>query len=73
MLVPTSHITMAECWIKKNLSRTTMGRTINFRNLQSGYAVLGVLGPKATELLQNLTLTSLSKEDYPIDTVKVSL
>ena len=69
MLVPTSHITMAECWIKRNIPE---GRSVSLRSLQSGYAVLGVLGPKATELLQSLTLTSLTKDDYPIDTVKVS-
>ena len=46
---------------------------VTVTDVTSHYSGLSLIGPASTELLESLTQTSLNVEDFPLNTVKVSL
>ncbi|EDO41600.1 predicted protein [Nematostella vectensis] len=66
IMVPTAHTVLAQNWISRHIPNRS---SITLRDIQSGFVVLGVLGPMSAELLQGFTTTDLTS-DYPIDTFK---
>ena len=49
-------------WIKKHMPKD---RSVTFTDLTNSMGVLVLAGPKSRQLLERLTLTSLSNEDFP--------
>ena len=68
LLDDSERVTIAQSLVSRN---TPSGSTITFRNIQSGYVILGVLGPNSRQLLQSLTQTSLDKSQFQVNTAKV--
>ena len=64
MLDDAERVTAAHSMISHNIPSNS---AISLRNIQSQYAILGVLGPNSTQLLQTLT-----QNLFPANIVKVS-
>ena len=69
MLDDAERVTAAHSMISHNIPSNS---AISLRNIQSQYAILGVLGPNSTQLLQTLTQTPLKENLFPANIVKVS-
>ena len=68
MLDDSERVTVAQSVISRHIPSDSM---ITFRNVQSGYVILGVLGPNSRQLLQTLTQTSLDDSQFPVNSAKV--
>ena len=68
LLDDLERVTVAQSLISRNIPSDS---TITFRNVQSGYVILEVLGPKSRQLLQSLTQTSLDDSQFSVNTSKV--
>lgn len=67
MLDDAERVTAAHSMISHNIPSNS---AISLRNIQSRYAILGVLGPNSTQLLQTLTQTPLKENLFPANIVK---
>ncbi|KAL9975914.1 hypothetical protein ACROYT_G013133 [Oculina patagonica] len=67
LLDDSERVTVAQSLISRNIPSDS---TVTFRNIQSGYVILGVLGPNSRKLLQPLTQTSLDDSQFPVNTAK---
>lgn len=67
LLDDSERVTIAQSLVSRNIPS---GSTITFRNIQSGYVILGVLGPSSRQLLQSLTQTSLDDSQFPVNNAK---
>jgi len=67
LLDDSERVTIVQSLLSRNIPS---GSTITFRNIQSGYVILGVLGPSSRQLLQSLTQTSLDDSQFPVNTAK---
>ena len=68
LLDDSERVTIVQSLLSRNIPSDS---TITFRNIQSGYVILGVLGPNSRQLLQSLTQTSLDDSPFPMNTAKV--
>ena len=69
LLDDSERVTVAQSLISRIIPSDS---AITFRNIQSGYVILGVLGPSSRQLLQTLTQTSLDDGLFPVNTAKVN-
>ena len=69
MLHDAERTTIAQSLISRNIPADS---AITLRNIQSAFAILGVLGPYSQTLLQTLTQTSLDVNDFPENAAKVN-
>ncbi|KAJ7384995.1 hypothetical protein OS493_018684 [Desmophyllum pertusum] len=67
LLDDSERVTVAQSLISRIIPSDS---AITFRNIQSGYVILGVLGPSSRQLLQTLTQTSLDDGLFPVNTAK---
>ena len=63
---PASHVTHMATWISRHLPPS-----VTLRDITPHYAVLGVMGPQARDVLQRLTKTPLNNEFFPFATAQV--
>ena len=63
---PSAQATHVPTWLRKNLPSS-----IAIQDKTGQYCVLGLMGPKARELLQVLTQTSLENSAFPYGTGQV--
>ena len=63
---PASHVTHMATWISRHLPPS-----VTLRDITPHYAVLGVMGPQARDVLQRLTKTPLNNESFPFATAQV--
>ena len=69
MLDDAERVTVAQSMISRNIPSNS---AIRLRDIQSQYAILGVLGPNSTQLLQTLTQTPLKENLFPANLAKVN-
>lgn len=67
MLDDAERVTVAQSMISRNIPSNS---AIRLRDIQSQYAILGVLGPNSTQLLQTLTQTPLKENLFPANLAK---
>ncbi|XP_031549620.1 pyruvate dehydrogenase phosphatase regulatory subunit, mitochondrial-like [Actinia tenebrosa] len=60
--------THTESWISRNKDPNS---DITITDIQSNCSILGILGPNSREVLQQLTLSSLEGDDFPLDSLQV--
>ena len=69
MIGPTAQQTRSFAWLQRHLPRS--GRTVQLSDVTSMYTAINVIGPKAQELLAELTDTPLDTHNFPSMTCKV--
>lgn len=67
LLHDSDRVTMAQSLISRNIPADS---AITLRNVQSGYVILGVLGPNSRHLLQSMTQTSLDVNQFQANAAK---
>ena len=70
MIGPTAQQTRAYAWLRDHLPQ---GGAVQLSDVTSMYTAINVIGPKAQELLGELTDTPLSKQHFFSMTCKVGL
>ena len=68
MIGPTAQQTRSLSWLTSHLPRDA---SVQLSDVTSMYTALNVIGPKAEELLSNLTDTPLSKDKFTLMSCQV--
>ena len=70
MIAPTSQQTRCSVWMNDHLPADG---SVQVNDVTSMYTSINVIGPKAQELLQELTDTSMTKADFQTMTCRVDM
>ena len=70
MIGPTAQQTRSKNWIKDHLPKNG---SVQLSDVTSMYTTINVIGPKAQELLEELTEAPLDSKSFPHMTCKVQL
>ena len=68
MTGPTAQQTRAYKWLEEHLPPDG---SVQLRDITSAYTAINLIGPRAQELLSELTDVSVTKQDFPLMTCKV--